>query len=123
MWTAEINGQQLQLEVAESFEARQCGLSGRTTLAPDRGMLFIFPRSMPVVFWMPDMKLPLSIAFLDEKRRIVSIQTMIPEQVDNLYRSPGPVSYAIEVNRGWFTRHKVRVGDIVHIPHLSGSPQ
>lgn len=119
VWAVNINGQPLKLEVAESFEARQCGLSERTSLAPDRGMLFVFPRTMPVSFWMEDTQLTLSIAFLDEEGRIVDIQTMTPGQADVLYQSPGPVRYAIEVNWGWFSRHKVRVGDIVHLADAS----
>ncbi len=116
VWNVKVNDQPLMLEVAESLEARQCGLSTRTSLAPDHGMLFVFPRKMPVAFWMHDTGLTLSIAFLDEKGRIVDIQTMMPGQSDVLYKSPGPVSYAIEVNWDWFNTHQVNVGDIVDIP-------
>ena len=115
VWKVDINGQKLKLEVAESLEARQCGLSTRTVLAEDEGMLFIFPRTMPVAFWMHDTTLPLSIAFLDEKRHIVDIQTMTPGETNVLYRSPGPVRYAIELNWDWFIRHTVKVGDFVSI--------
>ena len=116
VWTVKVNDQPLMLEVAESPEARQCGLSKRTSLAPDQGMLFIFPRKMPVAFWMQDTGLALSIAFLDKTGRIVDIQTMASGQTNVLYQSPGPVSYAVEVNRDWFSRHQVNVGDIVDIP-------
>jgi len=114
--TVNVNNQKLHLEIAKSYAARQCGLSKRTSLAPDRGMLFVFPRTMPVSFWMEDTQFALSIAFLDEKGRIVSIQLMTPRPANILYQSPGPVRYAIEVNQDWFSRHKVRVGDIVHLP-------
>jgi len=116
VWTVHVNGQSLMLEVAESIDARQCGLSARTSLAPDHGMLFVFPRRMPVAFWMRDTELALSIAFLDEQGRIVDIQSMTAGQSDVLHRSPGPVSYAIEVNKGWFALHEVKVGDIVDLP-------
>lgn len=114
--TVTVNGTKLILEVAVSQAARECGLSGRTSLSPERGMLFVFPRSMPVAFWMSETALRLSIAFVDEHRRIVSIQTMTPERKDLLYASPGPVSYAVEVNAGWFEGHEVKVGDIVSFP-------
>lgn len=120
--TANINAQKVHLEVAESLAERQCGLSMRTSLEPDRGMLFVFPRAMPVTFWMEDTQLALSIAFLDEKGRIVDIQTMTPGQSDVFYQSPGPVSYAMEVSWDWFSRHKVRVGDIVHLADATQQP-
>jgi uncharacterized membrane protein (UPF0127 family) len=119
VWTTQVNGQTLTLEVAVSSAARACGLSGRTSLAPDRGMLFVMPQSKPVAFWMHDTELALSIAFLDEQGRIVDIQTMQAEQSNVLHRSPGPVRYALEVNKGWFARHQVKVGDIVQLPRTS----
>jgi len=111
--TARVNQQPLVLEVAESFEARQCGLSRRESLAPDRGMLFVLPRTMPVAFWMHDTTLALAIAFLDEDGRILDIQAMIPGEAGSLYRSPGPVRYVVEVNRDWVWSHRVSVGDTV----------
>jgi len=119
VWNVEVNGQTLQLEIADSREARQCGLSKRTSMAQDHGMLFIFPHTMPVAFWMHDTQLALSIAFLDENGGIVDIQTMTPGQDKILYKSPGPVLYAIEVNRDWFSNHRVHAGDIVHMPDLT----
>ena len=123
VWNVQVNGQMLVLEVAESLEARQCGLSGRSSLAADGGMLFVLPRTMPVAFWMEDTALALSIAFLDEHGRIVDIQTMTPERTDVLYRSPGPVRYVVEVNRNWFGDHAVKVGDRVQMPGLSSEQE
>lgn len=122
VWTTQVKGQRLTLEVAVSGAERECGLSGRASLAPDRGMLFVMPRSMPVAFWMRDTELALSIAFLDEHGRIVDIQTMAPGQTDVLHRSPGPVRYAIEVNKDWFARHQVNVGDIVDMTRPESRP-
>lgn len=114
--TIAVHGTPLTLEIAVSQAARHCGLSGRTSLPPDRGMLFVLPCSMPVAFWMSETALHLSIAFLDEQGRIVSIQAMTPGRTDLLYASPGPVSYAVEVNAGWFEGHGVKVGDVITLP-------
>lgn len=110
-----VNGTELTLEIAVSQEERHCGLSGRNTLEENRGMLFVLPRKMPVAFWMDETPLPLSIAFLDGKGKIVSIQEMVPGRYQ-LYESPGSVRYAIEVNRGWFAERNVTVGDAVALP-------
>jgi len=111
-----VNGQILLLEVATSEIERKCGLSGRDALPGNRGMLFVLPRRMPVEFWMNDMKIPLAIAFLNQEKKIVDIQTMDPGQPDKHYASPGPINFVIEVNRDWFALHDVKVGDVIDFP-------
>ena len=64
---------------------------------------------------MKDTKIPLSIAFLDDSGQIFSIQDMTPVQTDRIYHSSRPASYALEVNQGWFNRHRIDVGDAVEM--------
>ena len=78
-------------------------------------MLFIYPVPGPLSFWMKDTKIPLSIAFIDETGCILSIQKMVPMQIEERYRSPKPVRYALEVNRGWFAKHDIAVGDVIEL--------
>jgi uncharacterized protein len=108
-----INGHVLTVELAGTPDARTCGLSRRDELPPDHGMLFIFPDFRPQAFWMKDTRIPLSIAFLDDDGKIMSIQDMAPMRTDVEYNSPGPTRYALEVNQGWFKRHAIEVGDPV----------
>ena len=116
-----VAGVPLEVEIAATPAARSCGLSRRSSLPWSRGMLFVYPKSaypndMTLRFWMRDTRLPLSIAFVDHDGRIVSIQQMKPMQTEERYRAPEPVRYALEVNRGWFARHGVRVGDVLEMP-------
>jgi hypothetical protein len=62
---------------------------------------------------MKDTSIPLSIAFVDDRGRIVSIRRMRPCRSDpcRIYRSDAPYVLAIEANVGWFERSGVRVGD------------
>ncbi|MFW2372043.1 MAG: DUF192 domain-containing protein [Gammaproteobacteria bacterium] len=110
---ANVKEAQLELEVAATPEARNCGLSRRTSLSENHGMLFVVPDPIILDFWMRDTHLPLSIAFVNDGGRILSIQAMQPMQTRQHYRSPEPVPYAIEVNRGWFAEHGIGVGDII----------
>ena len=66
------------VEVAATPRARQRGLMGRTHLAADRGMLFVFEQPGRHCFWMRDTPLPLSIAFIDAAGRIASLADMAP---------------------------------------------
>ena len=106
-----VGGHRLSVEVAATPAERGCGLSRRTHLPEDQGMLFVFPRPNILAFWMKDTSLPLSIAFLDDTGQILSIQKMAPMQTAERYRSPRPVRYALEVNQGWFAGRGIAVGD------------
>ena len=72
---------------------------------------------------MKSTPLPLSIAFLDEKGVIISIDEMAPETEDNHCPS-GPARFALEMNAGWFKargsrrishrrRRKVAAGPVI----------
>ena len=71
-----IDGHRLVVEVASTPTARSCGLSRRKTLPEDRGMLFVYPAARDLLFWMKDTQIALSIAFLADSGRILSIQQM-----------------------------------------------
>jgi uncharacterized membrane protein (UPF0127 family) len=113
-WVA-VNGRELFVEVAATPPARSCGLSHRASIPEHSGMLFVYPSPRPLSFWMKDTEIALSIAFLDDSGRILSIQKMDPMSVAKRYRSPQPVRYALEVNQGWFARHGIDIGDIVEL--------
>ena len=63
---------------------------------------------------MKDTYIPLSIAFITADGRIVDIQDMEPLSL-TLHFPSQPIRFALEVNRSWFTRHGVKVGDTVRI--------
>jgi uncharacterized membrane protein (UPF0127 family) len=105
----------VQAEIANTDAERQMGLSGRTTLAEDAGMLFIFDQEQPLSFWMKDTLIPLSIAYISADGRIVDIQDMQPLD-ETPHPSAEPAQYALEVNQGFFTKRGVAVGDTVELP-------
>lgn len=113
----------VRAEVAEREEQRRHGLMERRQLPDDAGMLFLYDEPQPAGsgFWMFRTRLPLDIAFLDEDGRIVAILEMLPCESPNpdfcRSYSPGlPYAHALEVNRGYFARHGVSVGDRVILP-------
>lgn len=116
----------LDVEVAESEAQRRLGLMQRISLAPDSGMIFLFPEPQPAegVFWMYNTLIPLSIAFLDEEGRIGSIRHMepctspFPQYCPN-YAAGVPFTSALEVNRGYFEEHGVEIGDRVVLHNVT----
>jgi uncharacterized membrane protein (UPF0127 family) len=107
----------LQVEVAATPEARARGLMGRTELPADQGMAFVFGQPTTGRFWMKDTLIPLSIAFWDERNRVVAILDMQPCRADPCptYGPDQPYVGAVEVNLGYFEGHGIEVGDHVEL--------
>lgn len=111
------NGQQvvsLNVEVARTPGERSMGLMGRTSLAEEAGMLFLFDEDTDMGFHMKNTAIPLSIAFIDAKGKILAIEELDPYDLTPVY-SPSKYRSAIEVNRGWFEKKGIGVGDMATI--------
>lgn len=102
----------VSVELADTPEERQLGLMYRDTLPADQGMLFVYPDAQERRFWMKNTRVPLSIAFIDPTGVIVSMADMTPLDTRTT-PSEFAAMYALEVNRGWFQAHGVKVGDAV----------
>ena len=105
----------VRVEIATTTAEKQRGLMGRTALAEDAGMLFVFDREQQLSFWMKDTLIPLSIAYINESGRIVDIQDMQPLD-ETPHPSTEPAKYALEVNQGFFSEHGIEVGNKVSLP-------
>ncbi|HMA66390.1 MAG TPA: DUF192 domain-containing protein [Desulfosalsimonadaceae bacterium] len=98
------------VELAATPEARKKGLMYRKELAEDSGMLFVYPEEDYRFFYMKNTFIPLSIAFINKDMKIIDIRRMKPLE-ETPIRSAGKARYALEVNRGFFQRRGVSVGD------------
>lgn len=108
---------ELSVELADSDDERRRGLMGRTSLAEDAGMVFLFGREHQGGLWMKDTLIPLSAAFLSRDGRVLRILDMEPCVADPCPVYDPGVGYvaAVEVNRGAFDRLGVEVGDIAQL--------
>ena len=107
------------VEFAVTPEERQKGLMFRESLAPDAGMLFVFPRDNAGGFWMKDTLVPLTIAYIDASGRVMELFDGVPRDTTTL-RPAAAYRYVLEVNKGWFEAHGLGVGALVQLP--SGTP-
>jgi uncharacterized membrane protein (UPF0127 family) len=112
----------VDVEVADDEFERRIGLMGRTDLAADAGMAFLFPEPTSGSFWMKDTLIPLSIAFWDEDGSIVAILDMHPCPDDECPSYDPGVDFvgALEVNQGFFDEHGIEIGDRVRLEGVSG---
>ena len=102
-------------ELAITPDQRSTGLMFRTSLAPDRGMLFTFSEPGYWIFWMKNTKMALDILWLNEKGHIVSIKHTAPicTRTDNLcprYRSTKPAVAVLELGAGRAKKLNLSVG-------------
>ena len=99
----------IQAEVASTLQARQVGLMNRTSMPTDSGMLFIFDQKATHCFWMNNTKIPLAIAFLADDGKIVNIEEMQADTLNN-HCPKAPVRFALEMNRQWFSQRAIGPG-------------
>lgn len=114
----EIGDDIYRLEVAHTDEQRQRGLSSRSSLDIDEGMLFLFDEAQRVSFWMRDTILELSLAWIDEEGRIYEVVDLVPMSLE-LVTSPVKVIAAIELPQGSFSRSEALILDPIIIDQCS----
>lgn len=116
--TALIQGKEIGLEVAKTFDQQAMGLMFRTELAPDRGMLFPFEPARPVAFWMKNTLIPLDMVFLHQGK-VKAIIPNVPPCKQEYCPSYGPagvdIDQVLELASGRAAELGLKVGDAVPV--------
>ena len=73
--TLYAGGQTIHADVAATEGARQIGLMFRKQMGKNEGMMFVFPLLAYHAMWMKNTLIPLSVAYMDDNGKILSIQT------------------------------------------------
>lgn len=107
-----LNDAAIVVEVADDPAERSQGLMYRDDMDPEHGMLFVYQDAQPRNFWMKNTRIALSIAYLDASGVIVSLSDMRPLDT-SFIPSGAPAMYALEMNKGWFDKHDIRIGTVV----------
>ena len=110
--TLTIREQKLHVELATTPETRALGLMNRVCLRTDRGLLVEFEGAERLAFYMKNTYVPLSIAFVDSRGKILNIEDMRPLD-ESTHWSKGMARYAIEMRQGWFAGKGIGPGDMV----------
>ena len=120
-----INGKKIYVEIASTPETREKGLSGRSYLAPDSGMVFTFgTTSVSPIFWMKDMLIPLDFIWIKDGKVVKidkNVQPPAPNTPDNQLSeyAPGtPIDYVLEVNGGFSDQNGITVGNTVDLSQI-----
>ncbi|MGJ8680319.1 DUF192 domain-containing protein [Paraglaciecola sp.] len=108
----QVNDTSYSLEYAQTHKQRAQGLMHRNSMCESCGMLFNFQQARGVSMWMKDTHIPLDVAFIRADGFIVNVETMKPLELSTT-SSSGKVLYAWEMNKGWFAKNGIGVGDTV----------
>ena len=115
-----VGDTEFPVELALTPEQQVRGLSGRETLVPGTGMLFVYQRDGQYTFWMKEMHFPLDIVWIGPECQVVDLTLDAPQPepgqtLDQLPRySPSvPAQYVLEINAGESPAAGIESGDSV----------
>jgi hypothetical protein len=130
-WTVmEVGGERVAVEVALTQPSRDRGLGGRDGITPGSGMLFAFPWSGPLRFWMRDCPFDIDVAFFRADGTVTAVHTMraAPRRTGESeaaygarlpkYGSGEAAVGALELAAGEFARLGIVPGDRLTLPRL-----
>lgn len=117
-----IGSLRINTEIADTEPLREKGLSGRSKIADDDGMLFIFDQKNVIPsFWMRKMEFPIDILWIRGNKIIQidkNIQPPAKGVLDSklkLYSPKEPVDYVLEVKGGYTTKNVVLTGSQIDL--------
>jgi uncharacterized membrane protein (UPF0127 family) len=109
-----VNGRALFLEIADTPDKREQGLSHRKQMNRDQGMLFLFEMADQHTFWMKDTRMPLDIIWLREGK-VVDLVTLPPPeplQMPAIHTPQQSADRVLELNAGMATEYGIERGKV-----------
>ena len=108
-----LGSQELVTEVARTDLQIHTGMMFRDAIAENEAMIFVFDRPEYRAFWMKNVSVPLSCAYIDPDGAILEIHDMTPQETKPIESATGRVQFVLETKQGWFERNKVSTGTVV----------
>lgn len=104
---------QFTVEVARTVEEQAQGLMYRSSLAPDRGMIFPFETPRQASFWMKNTLIPLDLLFIRADGSIANIEAnAVPLSLQPIF-ADGEVTAVLEIAGGRSEELGIAPGDKV----------
>ena len=108
-----LGSQELVTEVARTDLQIHTGMMFRQDIAENEAMIFLFDRPDYRAFWMKNVSVPLSCAYIDPDGVILEIHNMTPQETKPIESATDRIQFVIETKQGWFDRNKVSTGTVV----------
>jgi hypothetical protein len=109
-----IGNREINVILVQTPEERQMGLSGRTNLPANTGMLFVFETPGTYGFWMKDMLFSIDMVWISADKRIIHIEKSVsPDTFPKAFSPKDPALYVLEVKAGFSDKNNIKVGDTI----------
>jgi len=108
-------GQKIKAELLVRQLDILTGARYRSSIPPDRGLLFMFASPGPYKFWMYKVKIPVDMIWLDSNQIIVEMKESAPpcqtasEQCP-MYGGTYPSQFVLEMGAGMITQYNLKLG-------------
>jgi uncharacterized protein len=121
--TISVKNTRIVADIAMTQDQETKGLSGRDRLQENQGMLFVFKTPGKYGFWMPSMKFPLDIFWLDSSGSVVYIKENL-QPCSSILNCPTYVPdtdslYVVETVAGFAQKNNITKGTQFNF-HLPG---
>ena len=119
--SVQIAGQEIRVELASTTTEQNKGLSGRSELPENSGMLFVFAEPGKHSFWMKDMNFPIDIVWFtpseggdNSNLKVVYIKkNATPETYPEAFTPNVDAKYVLEISAGFSDKNNLKVGDTI----------
>jgi len=115
--TFKVGSQPIKVWIMDDASKREEGMMWleNKEVKDNEGMLFVFDKEAKRTFWMQNTVLPLDIAYITAKGRVVNIvqgksfdETGLP--------STGPAQYVLELKKGMCAKFGIKAGTVLNLP-------
>jgi uncharacterized membrane protein (UPF0127 family) len=107
-----IGETKLKILLAKTEEEKVLGLSGKTHIEKDQGMLFVFGENDYHSIWMKDMNFSIDVIWLDNKFQVIDfISDVSPESYPSTFKPKKLAKYILEVNSGFIKENGIKIDD------------
>lgn len=108
-----LGPKELNTELALTDQQRMTGMMFRTNVPENEAMLFAFPIPHRTAFWMKNVPMDISAAYIDPDGIILEIHKLEANNTNSVPASTDRVQYVLETAEGWFARNGVNTGAVV----------
>jgi uncharacterized membrane protein (UPF0127 family) len=109
--TVKVTNIYIDAEVATNENQKETGLSNRTCIGENQGMLFVFEKPGNYDFWMKDMKFPIDIVWMNESKTVTEVTPSVyPSTYPKTFTSKNASKYVLELQFGNAQRLNISEG-------------
>ena len=120
--TVTIQGHVFNVTVAKTPQEKETGLSQKTSLAQDSGMLFPFDTPDFYSFWMKNMKIAIDIIYINKDHVVTVFDNLqppkSPDENLSIFKPDEPADKVLEINAGLSQKFGIKKGDKVTFQNL-----